>query len=224
MNRRGRRASLDRTRACRGRLCAMKRLPAVLLLLILPCPVLCRGPRQEGVGLALQREGPRRLGAEDHRLRGRRELRRHLPGRERRAQGLLRQVRHVRRALRPPLLQDAVLALRDRGRVPLRGRAGEGRPRLGVPQQRGDDPRPGGRDDEEGPGLSDLDRGAAARWPRRRQRALDGEPVHAGNERGDERRSSRRATASTRRRRRSTATSGCASRSRSTAAARSCTA
>ena len=47
-------------------------------------------------------------------------------------------------------------------------------------------PRP--EDDAEGSGLSDLDRGAAARRTERRQAAEHREPLHAGNERRHERR------------------------------------
>ena len=54
-------------------------------------------------------------------------------------------------------------------------------------QQRVDAPFARSEDDAEGSGLSDLDRGPAARRAERRQAAVDGESVHARDEHRDER-------------------------------------
>ena len=96
---------------------------------------------------------------------------------------VLRSLRQVRRPLRPSLLRTGVLALPSGRGVQVRGRAGEGRSRLGLSEQRPHDPRPARRDHGQGPGLPDLDRGAAARRPRV-GKADDRQPVHAGDERG----------------------------------------
>ena len=99
----------------------------------------------------------------------RREFQRHVPRRERPARGALRQVDGVRRRVRPPVLQGAVLALHHRRRVPVRRRAGDGRARLGDAGNNGlmvHSPAP--EDHAEGPGLPDLARGAAARRARGR--------------------------------------------------------
>ena len=101
-------------------------------------------PGQAGrrrVDPALQRQGPRRLDAEDSLLRAGRQLRQHVSRRGRRAEGRVRQVRQVRRALRPPVLQGAVLELHPAGRVSLRRRAMPGRAGLGDSQQRRHAPR-----------------------------------------------------------------------------------
>ena len=130
----------------------------------------------------VQRQGPRRLDAQDHRLPGGRELRGHLPGRGRRHQGLLRQVPQVRRQVRAPLLEAEVLPLPAAGRVPVRGRAVPRRSGVGPPQQRRDDPLPAGRDDAAGPGVPRLDRGPVPRR-RRQEGAGDRERLHAGHPR-----------------------------------------
>ena len=78
-------------------------------------------------------------------------------------------------------------------RVSLRRRAGGRRgavARLGQAQQRADAPFARSEDDAEGSGLSDLDRGPAARRVERRQAAVDGEPVHSWHERRHERKAS----------------------------------
>ena len=82
--------------------------------------------------------------------------------------------------LRSPVLREAVFVLPAAHRVPLRRRAGGARTgRLGEPQQRHHVPLAAAADDDEGTGLPDLDRGAAARRPQRRQGAPDGEHVLA---------------------------------------------
>ena len=58
----------------------------------------------------------------------------------------------------------------------------QGRPGVGAAEQRHHGARPAARDDAEGPGLSDFDRGAVARR-QRHGRAADREPVHARDER-----------------------------------------
>ena len=140
-------------------------------------PIACRS---EGLDSALQRQEPRRLGAEDHRLRARRQLRRHLPRRQRRPPGVVRQVFDLRQQVRPSLLRaPEVLALHRRRRVPLRRRAGGGRSRVGDPQQRPDAAQPVAAVDGEGSGLSHLGRGPAPRRPAERQAALDRQHVLA---------------------------------------------
>ena len=67
-----------------------------------------------------------RLDAEVRAPCARRQPERHIPRGRRRAAGPLRQVDGIQRRVRPPLLQGAVFALRDRGRVPLRRRATAG--------------------------------------------------------------------------------------------------
>ena len=71
---------------------------------------------------------------------------------------------------------------------------------------------PRSEDDAEGSGFPDLDRGPAAGRAGRRQAADDGESLHAGHARRDERQAAHARTARTRRRRRTTAISGSASR------------
>ena len=91
---------------------------------------------------------------------------------------VLRPVSRVRRQVRPHLLPHEVLALhRGRG-VPVRRRAGEGRPGLGAAQQRHHDPLPGAGDDGQGSGFPDLGGGPT---PGRRsdRRALHGQHVLA---------------------------------------------
>ena len=119
----------------------------------------------------------------------------------------------LQRRVRPHVLQGSLQLLRHRRGIPLRRRAGEGRrpePGVGDPQQRPDAPRARSEDHDEGSGLPDLDRGAAAR--RLRQAADDRQPVHARHQRRHGTTSSRPGTASTRSRRPTRATSGCASR------------
>ena len=141
------------------------------------------GSEARGLDPALQRTRPRRLGAQDPGLRRGRQLRSHLPRRERGPQGLVRSLRLVQGPLRPPLLRTGLLALHPGCGVSIRGRAGAGRPGLGLPEQRAHDSRPARGDHGQGPGLPDLHRGAAPRRTRLRE-AADREPLHAGHERG----------------------------------------
>ena len=138
----------------------------------------------------------------------RRQLRRHVSRARRVARGRLRRLRHVRRAVRPPLLRGAVLALSAAHRVPLRRRASAGRAGLGRAQQRRHGALASARDDAARPGLSDLDRGAVPRGLQRRQRAADRQRLLAGHAHRLRRRARHDALHSSRRRRRSTATRG----------------
>ena len=106
---------------------------------------------------------------------------RHVPRRGRAAEGALRPLPgRLQDALRPPVLREALLLLPAARRVPLRRRAGGARTgRLGEPQQRHHVPFAAAADDDEGAGLSDLDRGAVARRTQRRQGAADREHVLA---------------------------------------------
>ena len=96
----------------------------------------------------------------------------------------LRQVHGVRQQVRPPVLQGQVLALRPARRVPLRRRAGQGRARLGGPQQRRHVPLPVAAEHAQGPGLPRLHRGAVPR--RHRQgRAPDAQRLHPRHQHRD---------------------------------------
>ena len=111
----------------------------------------------------------RRLDRQDRRPRARRQLRQHLP-RAGRAHGrFVRPVHELRREVRAHVLSRHLLVLPHRGRVPVRRRTGEGRAGMGAAQQRHHGPRAAARDDAQGSGFPDLDRGAAAR--RKRQPA-----------------------------------------------------
>ena len=152
-----------------------------------------RRGRHRGVDPAVQRQGPHRLDAEVRQVPARREPVRHRPRRERPARDPLRQVVHLQRRIRPRVLQGSVLVLPPRGRVPLRRRAGARRARLGQAEQRAHADVARAADDAEGPGLPHLARSAAARRARRRQAALDRQPLHARHERRHERRAPHRA-------------------------------
>ena len=145
-----------------------------------------------------------------------RQLRQHLPRRGRPAEGRLRRVRDVRRHVRAPVLQEPLSPLPAARRVPLRRRAGAGRPRLGVPQQRRDAARPAaetmGRDQEFPDSIEVQLLGGGGRG-----QPPDRQPLHAGHPRRHGRQLDDAPLHELHARRPTTATSGSRSRSRSAA-------
>ena len=95
-----------------------------------PClaPAGAERPGPQGLDPAVQRQEPRRLDGQDCRPRARRQLRQHVPGAGRPADGLVRPVHELRRPVRAHLLPRHVLVLPHRRRVPVRRRAGRGGP------------------------------------------------------------------------------------------------
>ena len=165
-----------------------------------------------GLANDIQRPRPGRLGGEVRPSRARRQLRRHVPRRQRRDSGQLRQVHRVRLAVRAPVLQAEALALRAGARVPLLRPAGEGRAVVCAVEQRRDGALAGAGDDSEGAGLADFGRSAI---PRRRPD--DDERVHAGDGDFHEGRDGEAALRRIRRRRSMATTSGSRSRSKCSA-------